>query len=58
MAKIFMDEDFFMLHECRFCLGTGAGTADGIPCWLCNGSGMVDNRPELDDHEDDGRSRR
>ena len=57
MSKIFMDEDFFMLHECRFCIGTGAGTADGIPCWLCNGSGMVDNRPELDDYEDE-RSRR
>ena len=57
MAKIFMDEDFFMLHECRFCLGTGAGTADGIPCWLCNGSGMVDNRPELD-YEDEREIRR
>ena len=57
MSKIFMDEDFFMLHECRFCLGTGAGTADGIPCWLCNGSGMVDNRPELD-YEDEREIRR
>ena len=58
MSKIFMDDDFFMLHECRFCLGTGAGTADGIPCWLCKGRGYIDERPELDDYDIEERSRR
>ena len=57
MAKIFDDSN--TRHECSACLGTGLGNADGIPCWHCKGSGQVDNRPELEDYqEDERRSRR
>jgi len=56
MATIYDESN--TLHDCPHCLGTGIGTADGIPCWYCKGSGIVDNRPAPDDFEDERRSRR
>ena len=55
MSKIFDDSN--TRHECSACLGTGIGNVDGIPCYLCRGTGVIDNRPEID-FEDERESRR
>ena len=47
MAKINIDDDK-TLHPCRYCDG------NGYPCEHCK-DGVVDNRPELDDYEDERR---
>jgi len=42
-------DDSKTLHDCSFCLGTGIGRADGIPCWRCHGRGFIDSRADLED---------
>ena len=54
MAKVYDSSN--TRHLCDACLGTGIGTAGELPCYACRGTGVIDNREELDFDDEEFRN--